>query len=126
MKEEVFESLVESAVAGLPPEFREKLENVSLVVQDWPTKEQLAEQGMRHRFDLLGLYQGVPQTERGQNYNLVLPDTITLFRKPIEAQCRNRIEVRQLVEDVLRHEVAHHFGTAERTIRDIERRRRRP
>lgn len=125
MDRETFESLVEEAVAELPQEFRESLENVSIVVQDWPTRRQLVGIGKRSRFELLGLYHGVPQTVRGENYNLVLPDTITLFRRPILARCHSDDEVRQVVQETLRHEVAHHFGTSEARLRSIERRWRR-
>ncbi|MBI2848049.1 MAG: metallopeptidase family protein [Chloroflexi bacterium] len=124
MDRKAFESLVAQAVDDLPQEFQDNLENVNIVVQDWPTRRQLAGQRSRGRLGLLGLYEGVPQTARGQSYNLVLPDRITLFRKPIEATCRNREEVRQLVQDVLRHEIAHHFGTGEERLQEIERHRR--
>ena len=125
MDADTFESLVDQAIEELPVEFRDALDNVSITVQDWPTRQQLRGMGMRGRFELLGLYQGVPQTERGDHYNLALPDTITLFRKPIEARCRSAEEVRQTVRDTLQHEIAHHFGTGEGRIRAIERRRNR-
>lgn len=118
---EAFESLLDRAIEELPEEFREALDNVSIDVRDWPTEEQLRNSGLRSRHELLGLYEGVPQTERGDHYNLVAPDTITLFRKPILEQCRDEGEVRQAVADTLRHEIAHHFGTDERKMADIER-----
>ena len=117
MDANTFESLVDQAIEELPVEFRDALDNVSITVQDWPTRQQLRGVGMRGRFELLGLYQGVPQTERGDHYNLALPDTIILFRKPIEAQCRSAEEVRQTIRDTLQHEIAHHFWTGEGRIR---------
>jgi len=69
---------------------------------------------------LLGLYQGVPQTRRGRGYGLVLPDKISIFQKPIEAQCRLGDEVEAKIEEVVRHEIAHHFGLDDRTLRKIE------
>lgn len=126
MSRMIFETLVSDAIEALPPEFRERLENVNILVQDWPTRSQMSENQIRSRMGLLGLYEGVPQTKRGQNYNLVLPDTITLFRRPIEAQCRNNEEVRILVQNVLRHEIAHHFGTGEAKLQEIETWRDRP
>jgi len=69
---------------------------------------------------LLGLYQGVPQTRRGQGYGLVLPDKISIFQKPIEALCRFEEEIGAKVEEVVRHEIAHHFGLDEGTLRKIE------
>lgn len=122
---ETFESLVDQALEELPEEFREALDNVSIVVRDWPTERQLRTSGTRSRHGLLGLYEGVPQIERGDNYNLAPPDTITLFRKPILEQCQSEDEVRQAVAETLRHEIAHHFGTDEEKMKDIERQWRR-
>jgi predicted Zn-dependent protease with MMP-like domain len=126
---EIFERLVAEALEGMPEEFRDSLDNVAIVVQDWPTRRQMAGAGVRSRFGLLGLYEGVPQVERGQGYNLVLPDRVTLFQRPIEAQCRTPDEVRREIRDVVCHEIAHHFGSSEDTLRAIEHRhrsRRRP
>ena len=120
MSRRIFEALVGEAIAALPPEFREHLENVDIMVRDWPTRRQLSENGIQSRFGLLGLYEGIPQVERGEYYNLVMPDRITLYRKPIEAQCRNHEEVRILAQNVLRHEIAHHFGTGEAKLQQIE------
>jgi len=69
---------------------------------------------------LLGLYQGVPQTRRGRRYGLVLPDKISIFQKPIEAQCRIGDEIEVKIGEVVRHEIAHHFGLDEKTLRKIE------
>ena len=123
MDREAFESLVAEALDELPEEFQDSLENVAVVVKDWPTEEQLASLGMRNRLDLLGLYEGVPRVERDQGYNLVLPDKITLFRGPIEDQCRSPVEVRREVRDVVCHEIAHHFGSNDAELWAIERRR---
>jgi predicted Zn-dependent protease with MMP-like domain len=68
----------------------------------------------------MGLYEGVPHTRRGHGYGMVLPDKITVFRKPIEARCRSWQEVEWEVHRVVRHEIAHHFGTDEDTLRMIE------
>ncbi len=125
MDEKTFEQIVDQAILQLPAEFREALDNVSIIIQEWPDADQLGSMGMRDPHELLGLYQGIPQIERGDHYNLALPDTITLFRKPIEAQCGTEHELRKAVVDTLRHEIAHHFGTDEHTIREIERHRRR-
>jgi predicted Zn-dependent protease with MMP-like domain len=122
---EAFEALVDKAIEELPAEFRDALDNVSIMVEDWPTRQQTKGMGEHGRFELLGLYEGVPLIERGDHYNMAMPDTITLFRKPIEAQCRNEEEIRQAVRDTLLHEIAHHFGTGEGRIRAIERERNR-
>jgi len=76
---------------------------------------------LRHRGTLLGLYEGVPQTKRGSHYGLVPPDKITLFRKPIEAGCRDDDEIRAVIENVVKHEIAHHFGINDTRLEQIER-----
>lgn len=111
------------AISGLPEEFQEKLENVDVVVEDWPSARQLRGLRLRQREQLLGLYEGVPQTDRGQSYTLVLPDKITIFQKPVEAQCHSDREIEEEMGGVIRHEIAHHFGISDATLRKIERRK---
>jgi predicted Zn-dependent protease with MMP-like domain len=82
-----FEELVSAAVGALPDEFITKLENVDVVVQDGPTTDQLRRARLRHGYLLLGLYEGVPRTKRGQHYGIVPPDKITIFQKSIEEKC---------------------------------------
>lgn len=120
MQRERFEALVVRAIDNLPPEFQHQLENVDIVVEDWPTRGQLRQARLNRPNQLLGLYQGVPQVRRGRGYGLVLPDKISIFRRPIEAQCRSDDEVEARIEEVVRHEIAHHFGTDEKTLRKIE------
>ncbi len=120
MQRERFEALVARAIDNLPPEFQRKLENVDIVVENWPTPGQLRQAKHSHPTQLLGLYQGVPQTRRGRGYGLVLPDKISIFQKPIEAQCRFGDEIEAKIEEVVRHEIAHHFGLDEKTLRQIE------
>ena len=120
MQREEFEALVAKAMDNLPPEFQRKLENVDIVVEDWPTRGQLRQIRNRHPAQLLGLYQGVPQTRRGRRYGLVLPDKISIFQKPIEEYCRFDHEIAATIEEVVRHEIAHHFGLDDKTLRQIE------
>jgi len=120
MDREKFETLVVEAIDNLPLEFRNKLENVDVIVEDWPTSRQLKEVKLSHRSQLLGLYQGVPQTNRGRGYGLVPPDKISIFRKPIEGQCHSNEEIGGKITEVVCHEIAHHFGIDERTLRSIE------
>jgi predicted Zn-dependent protease with MMP-like domain len=120
VEREEFESLVEQALAALPPEFQERIENVAVSVEDWPSHRQLREAGIGRREGLLGLYEGVPHTERGVNYNLVLPDRITLFQRPIELSCRTRSEAVKEIGRVVRHEIAHHFGLSDAALDEIE------
>ena len=121
MDREKFEWLVARAVDSLPEEFRTKLENIDIVVEDWPTKYQLAQVGLKDDETLLGLYEGVPLTRRSSHYGLVPPDKITIFRKPIEAKCSHDAEITAEIQRVVRHEIAHHFGIGDARLRQIER-----
>ncbi len=120
MKQETFQDFVLRALERLPAEFQQRLENVDVVVEDWPTRGQLSRMRLRRRGELLGLYEGVPQTRRSSGYNMVLPDRITIFQKPVEAQCRSVEEVEREIERVLRHEIAHHFGISDERLNQIE------
>jgi len=120
MDEERFQWLVIQAVDSLPDEFRNKLENIDVVVEEWPTEEQLAQVGLKHRHTLLGLYQGVPLTRRGVHYGLVPPDKITIFQKPIEFKCRHDARIVAEIGRVVRHEIAHHFGIGDARLRQLE------
>ncbi len=121
MDRERFEWLVARAVDSLPEEFRTRLENVDVVVDDWPTRDQLAKVGLRRGQTLLGLYEGVPVTRRGSHYGLVPPDKITIFQKSIEAECRYDAEITAEIQRVVRHEIAHHFGVGDARLKQIER-----
>ena len=123
MDREKFEDLVAQALDELPEEFQDRLENVDVVVMDHPTRRQLAKVG--RGMTLLGLYEGVPQTGRTRGYNLVTPDKITIFQKPIEAECRNEAEVTVEIQKVVLHEIAHHFGIGDARLREIEARKYR-
>ena len=116
-----FEELVAEAVAGLPADFHSRLDNVDVVVEEWPSRRHLDSARLKRGHMLLGLYQGVPLTKRGRGYGLVAPDKITIFQRPIEAQCRDEDEIRDRIERVVRHEVAHHFGTGEARLAQLER-----
>ena len=125
MRRETFEDLVIRAVERLPAEFRASLENVDVIVESWPSQRQLKKLGIRYQDQLLGLYEGVPQIRRSARYGMVLPDRISIFQKPIEALCHSDEETERKITEVVRHEIAHHFGTDERTLREIEAGRRR-
>ena len=115
-----FERLVERVVEGLPEEFHARLENVDVVVEDWPAQDDLASLGLRHGYELLGLYQGIPLTKRGGHYGLVPPDKITIFQRPIEAKCRDDAKIMAEIGRVVRHEIAHHFGIGDRRLKELE------
>ena len=126
MDRERFEWLVFKAVDELPDEFRERMDNIDIVVQDEPTSRQLAEAGLRRSETLLGLYEGVPLTWRSRSYSMVPPDKITIFQKPIEATCRGDTEIQREVQRVVKHEIAHHFGIGDARLNQLERKRRKP
>jgi predicted Zn-dependent protease with MMP-like domain len=124
MQKERFEALVVKALNELPLEFQSRLENVDVVVEDWPTSRQLSRMKLRSHAQLLGLYEGVPQTKRGRHYGMVVPDKITIFQKPIEARAGSDKEIEMEVQRVVRHEIAHHFGSGEETLRRLEAQKR--
>ena len=104
-----FEKLVLEALDQILDEISDRLDNVDVVVEDWPTSEQMAGSGIEDGHYLLGLYEGIPLKDR-YGYDMVLPDKITLFQKPIEAICSSDEEVVAEVRTTVVHEVAHHFG----------------
>ena len=114
-----FEALVGEAFEALSGEFGEALDNVAVVVEDWPDRETLRLAGVRSPAQLLGFYHGTPQAQRGHNYSLVPPDKISIYRGPIARLCRNHEALRALVERVLRHEIAHHFGIDDDRLHEI-------
>ena len=124
MERERFEQLVAEALESLPQEFQEKLENVAVLVQDWPTPEQLASVGSKHRGDLLGLYEGIPLTRGGKRHAMVLPDKITIFQKPIEMVYRSDRGVMRGIVETVRHEIAHHFGISDKRLTEMAQQKR--
>ena len=125
MERERFEQLVAEAIEGLPPEFIERLENIAVVVQHWPTRRQLASVGRTRRGDLLGLYEGIPLTQEGKSHAMVAPDKITIFQKPIEIAYRSERGIVRGVAETVRHEIAHHFGISDERLSEIARQKRR-
>ncbi len=115
----LFEQFVVEALARLPAKFRERLDNVEIVVEDWPTPETMRRAGVSHPSELLGFYHGIPLTERTHHYTLTLPDKISIYRRPIEMRCRNLADMRAMVRHVLWHELAHHFGLDDERLREI-------
>ena len=126
MEREAFEKLVEEGFLLLPEKFRERIHNVALLVEDEPSSEVRMEEGLSEDETLLGLYQGIPATVRGDSYGIgpTVPDTITLFKLPIEDVAEgNPEEVRKVIADTIWHEYAHYFGMDENEVRFREERR---
>ncbi len=113
MNRERFEELVGEALDSLPEEFLHGMENIEVVVEDWPSPEDLESAGIEDgdRYTLFGLYHGVPLTERGVYYSGVQPDLITIYQRPIErAVGPDPARLREQIRVTVLHEVAHHFG----------------
>lgn len=125
MRREEFEEIVHAAWRRIPSRFRRRIQNVAIVVEDEPGRGLLRSAGVPPGDTLLGLYHGVPLTQRGAGYGMVLPDKISLFQGPIERAARSPEEIPDVVYDTLWHEVAHYFGMSEREVRASERRRAR-
>lgn len=121
-----FENLVDEAIESLPPHIKAKLDNVAVVIEDEPTAEQLKKGHTRAGDLLLGLYEGIPRTQRGPGYTWVLPDKITVFKKAIESSVgvNSAERVREAVRHTVWHEVAHHFGFDEDSVQKLARRRK--
>ena len=106
---EQFERLVREALSQLPNDVKNHLDNVDIVVDGSASTSQLVGTGIENEMELLGLYEGIPLTER-YGYDLVLPDKITLFQKPIESICETQEQVAKEIKATIVHEIAHHFG----------------
>jgi predicted Zn-dependent protease with MMP-like domain len=109
-----FYELVERALDGLPPELSSLLDNVAIVVEDWPERSAADGRGEV----LYGLYEGVPLTERGNSYYGVLPDRITIFRGPLERDF-GADELEEQVRITVVHEIAHFFGFDEERLEEL-------
>jgi len=107
---EEFEDLVAEALDEIPDELARLVENVVFVVED----DSADEPG-----SLLGLYEGVPLTDRGQWYAGAMPDRITIYRRPILAICRTLEDVVDEVHVTVVHEIAHHFGIDDDRLHDL-------
>jgi predicted Zn-dependent protease with MMP-like domain len=113
---ERFEELVVDALDSVPPELASEVDNVAIVIEEWPTAEQLA----GRPGTLLGLYEGIPLTERGpMSYAGVMPDHITVFRGPLCAMARTEDELARQVRVTVLHEVGHYFGMDDDHLREL-------
>ena len=119
MERSEFENLVRSALERIPDQLKSYVDNVDLVVEDCPKLEQLAGHVINEEDYLLGLYEGVPITERS-DYGMVLPDKITFFQKSIEMICDSDEEIIDEVRRTVVHEVAHHFGIEDERLEELE------
>jgi len=114
-----FEKLVAEALDELPRQFRRYLRNIAVVVESEPSQALLEEMGLWPHRTLLGLYQGVPLPHRGLSYGNVLSDRVTIFQKPIEAMCRTTDEMKQAVQNTVKHEIGHYFGLDDARLEEL-------
>ena len=112
-----FYRLVERALEGLPPELSSLLDNVAIMVDDWPDYSTPLVAGEQEE-TLYGLYEGVPLTERGAGYYGFLPDKITIFRGPLERDFATR-DLEEQVRITVVHEIAHYFGFDEERLEEL-------
>jgi predicted Zn-dependent protease with MMP-like domain len=115
-----FERLVADALTSIPRRFRDAMENLAIVVEDEPARELLEEMEIEPPDTLLGLYQGVPLTERAWDYGNALPDRILLFQGPLERDSDDEDDLIVAIGETLIHEIGHYFGLSEEEIEHIE------
>jgi predicted Zn-dependent protease with MMP-like domain len=118
MKREHFVKVVEEALDLLPQEFRSRIRNVAVLVEDKPPHQPSLRSGRRGRL-LLGLFHGVPMTEKSIFDLSTGPDHIVLYQKNIEAVCSSAAEVREQIRLTIIHELGHYFGMDENQLKDV-------
>lgn len=113
ISEKEFRELVSDVLAEFPEKYLSRLRNVAVVTEREPTEAQLGKEARERGETLLGLYEGIPLTLRGDGYGIgvVIPDKITLFQDPIVAEADgDRDVLREIIRETLWHEIAHYFG----------------
>nr|MBC7244508.1 metallopeptidase family protein [Chloroflexota bacterium] len=114
-----FAALVEEALADLPEDIQQHMDNVVITISDWPSPGELKRAGVNHPSQLFGLYEGIPLPHRGRHYNLVTPDRIVIYRGPLLHACPTVVALREQVRRTVVHEIAHHFGISEARLREL-------
>jgi predicted Zn-dependent protease with MMP-like domain len=118
MKREEFVKVAEEALDSLPEEFRSRIQNVAILVEDFPLNQPRPKLGQQRRL-LLGIFHGVPATKKSVFDLSVGPAHIVLYQKNIEAVCSSEAEVRNQICQTLMHELGHYFGMTEEQLRDV-------
>jgi predicted Zn-dependent protease with MMP-like domain len=126
ISDEQFESIINQAMDELPQEYIKGLDNVAITYDDEPTGVQRTQLKLRCNQSLYGLYEGIPRTKRDSGYNLVLPDKITIFKKPILSVSNDMQQLKSQVKNTLWHEIAHHYGLDHGRIHELEAKMRKP
>jgi predicted Zn-dependent protease with MMP-like domain len=118
-----WDQYIEEGIAALPQRYREKIQNVAVLLEDDVSEEVRMREGLGVRETLLGLYQGVPLTERGDGYGIgaVMPDTITIYKRPtLEEAAETDGDVARVVRETIWHEFGHYFGLDEDEVQQRE------
>ncbi|RYX78336.1 metallopeptidase family protein [bacterium] len=123
LTDEQFDNLITKAMDQLPQEYLEGLVNVAIVQADDPTPEQIEKMNIREGSVLLGLYEGIPLTQRGNNYTFVLPDKITLFKHSILHVVDTEAELLEQIKRTIWHEIAHYYGVSHERMHDLQSKR---
>ena len=123
ISDEDFDAVISQSLNELPSQYVDNMKNVAIVIADDPTDEQRQKLNLRCNESLFGLYEGIPLTQRGAGYNLVLPDKITIFKNPILMHTFDLESFKKQVKHTLWHEIAHHYGLNHSRSHEIERTR---
>lgn len=116
---ESFESIVYVSVEALPAVLRSRVENVSFAVEEHARRDDYAAGTSPATGTLLGVYRGIPLTRRGSGYNFTLPDTIVIFRAPLQQLARDEAHLAELIRHTVHHEIAHHFGISDERLHEL-------
>ena len=120
MNRNEFEALVRDVLEKLPKEFKDKLQNVDVVIEENLDMNTIKTLGLGAKGRFLGLYQGVPLKDRTHYYGIVMPDKITLYKQNIELVCKTTgLDILEEVRHVIQHEIAHHFGISDKRLKDL-------
>jgi predicted Zn-dependent protease with MMP-like domain len=119
VSKERFAQLVERALATLPPQFAEHLEEISIEIRDRPTRKQLKSVGLREDELLFGLYHGIALDDRSVLHSGVMPDVIYIFQEDHEDACDSEEELVEQVRVTVLHEIGHHFGMDEDDLEEL-------
>ena len=114
-----FDKIVKRAIERIPEEIRSHLDNVMISVRRRPSTEMMREMGLKSENDLLGLFEGVPLTERSITTPPLFPDTIFLFQDALEQICETIEDLEEQIEITVVHEVAHFVGMDEERLADL-------
>ena len=120
LTDEAFEAIIADALDTLPERYLNHVNNVAIVWEKEPTPAQREKLKLRGDQSLYGLYEGIPLTQRNNNYSMVLPDKITIFKNPTLYFAHSIEDVKKQVKNTLWHEIAHHYGLGHDRIHELE------